>query len=344
MPSTYTARNRAEKQAPGENSNAWGALLNAGTIDIFDQALDGMLSFTLSAPRTLAAANGTSDEARCRYLNISGGSGGTVTIPNVEKVYVVRNGASGTATFTTGSGTSCTLPAGTSGLVVCEGGNVCRSFVIQPYGATLSTLAGATAAGLALMDDADAAAQRSTLGLGAMALLSAVNGAHWSGQDLALADGGTGASTATAARSNLGLGSLATASTINDANWSGTDLAIGNGGTGASSAATALSNLGGQPALSFSSTAEGSCISAAIGATTYRLQWGRKSVTGDSVTPITFPVPFTAAPTVVVDGGDSDISDANHVRLYDVSVTTTGFSATNNDGGTRTAHWIALGS
>jgi hypothetical protein len=67
-----------------------------------------------------------------------------------------------------------------------------------------------TTAGKALLNDADASAQRTTLGLGTMATQAAsavtISGGAVTGiTDLAVADGGTGASTAADARTNLGV-------------------------------------------------------------------------------------------------------------------------------------------
>lgn len=144
MPSSQTTRNRLEKQATGENSNTWGDRFNSNFADLIDVSLDGMTSFTLSAPKTLTANNYASDESRARYLNITGGTGGTVTIPNLEKLYLVRNASSGTVTFTTGSGTTADVAAGAINWIVCEAGNVVRTVDHQAADALLTSIAGLT--------------------------------------------------------------------------------------------------------------------------------------------------------------------------------------------------------
>jgi len=86
--------------------------------------------------------------------------------------------------------------------------------------------------------------------VGSLIILSAtISGGSITGiTDLAVADGGTGASNQNDARTNLGLGTIATQNANNVAITGGsisgiTDLAIADGGTGASSATTAFDNL-----------------------------------------------------------------------------------------------------
>ncbi len=136
MPSTPTTRNRFEKQGTGENANTWGTLLNTNTIDLIDSAIDGMASYALSGAKVLTSTNYAADEARMAIQSITSGTGGTVTIPGVQKWYLVKNASSGTVTFTTGSGTTAVIAAGDQRTVVCDGTNVYNLRALD-YGAEL---------------------------------------------------------------------------------------------------------------------------------------------------------------------------------------------------------------
>ena len=176
MPSTATTRLRLEKQGNDENDSTWGTKLNT-LFDLVDHAVAGMTTFTLSGTKTLSNTNYAADEARAMFLNITSGTGGTVTIPNVEKVYIVRNATSGTVTFTTGSGTTADVGTGTVQAVICIAGNVVYATTWH-NGVALAASA-VSAYGLTLIDDANAGAARTTLGLGTSAPLDEMTTAQY---------------------------------------------------------------------------------------------------------------------------------------------------------------------
>ena len=140
MPSTYTTRVRYTLQATGENINTWGVILNSGVFQLVDDNVNGALSFTLSGPKTLTTVNGATDEARMAILNITGGSGGTITIPPVSKRYDVRNNSSGQAIITAGAATA-TLEAGEVASVVCDGTDVHRVRPVDYGGLRIKSVA-----------------------------------------------------------------------------------------------------------------------------------------------------------------------------------------------------------
>lgn len=146
MADTYTARNRFLKPEPGQHLNTWGAENNAGFgSNLLDSALDGVESYTLSGPKTLTSTNATDSEAIQRVQNITGGAGGTITIPSVEKNYIVRNAATGNVIITTGGGATATILPGNIAQVFCDSTNVYLG-MISDYG-SVQLKSSATASG-----------------------------------------------------------------------------------------------------------------------------------------------------------------------------------------------------
>lgn len=120
MVSTPTTRNRLNKQGTGDNTNTWGTKLNGEVFDLLDEALDGVVALTVSGPVTLTSTNYVSDQARKRIIKTAG-TGGLITIPSVEKLYVVYNGCSGPVTIAPMGGVVATIAANEMQVVFSDG-------------------------------------------------------------------------------------------------------------------------------------------------------------------------------------------------------------------------------
>jgi hypothetical protein len=128
------------QQGDGDNANTWGDILNAQVIALVDEAIRGIYSATLSGSHTLDATNFVSNEARRAILNITGGTGGTIVTPDISKLYVVINGASGDVTVK-GSGSGCVVHSGEVCHVVNDGVTVKRVVPTDFGSATLTGIA-----------------------------------------------------------------------------------------------------------------------------------------------------------------------------------------------------------
>jgi hypothetical protein len=147
MPSSYSSSFRLNYQAPGDNLNTWGVQLNNGVFQLLEDALAGSVTQTLSGPLILTSVNGATDQARCMALNITGGTGGTITVPSVKKLYFVRNASSGAVVVTTGSGATASFAAGDVGFCYSpDGTNFYRTTVTTDFGGVALTSVGAPTA------------------------------------------------------------------------------------------------------------------------------------------------------------------------------------------------------
>jgi len=115
-------------QATGENSGTWGDLTNVNLQNI-DNAIAGVVTITLTGNTTLAFTTNSSsttftDEAgRNKTIILSGSLSATtvtVTVPNIEKDYVIINNSGGTATISSGGSTTVSIATGFKNYVIVD--------------------------------------------------------------------------------------------------------------------------------------------------------------------------------------------------------------------------------
>lgn len=117
---TPTTRNGFRKPDVGGDTNTWGSNLNSAVFDLVDASLDGWTEISTSGATTLTSNQYVANQARQRCLHYSASTSGTLTIPPVEKNYIVW-AENADVTLTTGGPVTATIKAGDIATVICDG-------------------------------------------------------------------------------------------------------------------------------------------------------------------------------------------------------------------------------
>ncbi len=107
-------------QATGENSGTWGSITNVNLQEI-DAAIAGVYTLSITGSTTLPFTTNSSsttytDEAgRNKVIILNGALSATtvtITVPNIDKDYIIVNNSGGTATISSGGSTTVSIATG----------------------------------------------------------------------------------------------------------------------------------------------------------------------------------------------------------------------------------------
>jgi hypothetical protein len=136
----------------GNDNNTWGALATASVFQVFEDAIANILSSIVTGGTlnlsTNAPPNGPSP-ARFAFLDFTGALAATenVTVPNLSKMWLVRNRTSGAQSLIMGTptpSTTATIPQNSGWqVVICDGANNITCF---PFNTVQALMAGGSAA------------------------------------------------------------------------------------------------------------------------------------------------------------------------------------------------------
>jgi hypothetical protein len=180
VPTSYTSALRLALPATGELSGTWGTTVNNNVTSMVEQAIAGYAAVAMTdANYTLTTANGTTDEARCMYLKITGTltASRNVVCPTANKLYFVKNATTGgfDIVFKTSGGTGITITSGSTVAVMCDGTNVVSAVDSVTSVTTATNLAGG-AAGKIPYQTGSGATSFSGVGTAGQAILSGGTG------------------------------------------------------------------------------------------------------------------------------------------------------------------------
>lgn len=257
MASTWSQNLKIELITTGEQAGDWGETTNDNFANVLEQAIVGLGNpdFATDADLTISLTDSTAVQAaRAYYLDVTSTVVGGLTttrnlvVPAIEKPYIVRNSTSGSQSIVikTSAGSGVTIPNGKTVMVYTDGTDVLTATDHIPsltLGTALPVASGGTGSNTA-------SGARTNLGLGTMATQASSNVAITGGTitgvsisslsaDIAVTDGGTGASTASGARANLNAAVLGANSDITSLSGLTTPLSVAQGGTGSNSSAGA---------------------------------------------------------------------------------------------------------
>lgn len=128
MASTYSNL-KIQLMATGENATTWGDITNTNLGTAIEEAIANSADVTFASgdvTLTLTNTNNT-QTARNMRLNLTGTTGGStrnLTVPNIEKLYVINNGCADTVTVKNSTGATLSIPAGKTTWVFSTGTGV----------------------------------------------------------------------------------------------------------------------------------------------------------------------------------------------------------------------------
>jgi hypothetical protein len=119
---------KLQLMATGQNSGTWGNVTNVN-LEAVEEAITGSADVTFASNnQTLSASNTNSSQnfrnLRLNLIGTTGGSTRTLTVPDIEKVYIVNNTCGDAVQVQNSTGSNISVPSGKTMYLFSTGSNV----------------------------------------------------------------------------------------------------------------------------------------------------------------------------------------------------------------------------